>query len=463
VNAIARHWDVVRSAIADEKRRDRAVPMDETQFLPAALEIVERPVSPTARRTAWVLLLALLFTGLWLTFGRVDVVASASGRLIPANNVKLIQSAEGGVVRAIHVHDGQRVRAGQLLVELDPTVSTAEVAQARQALETAELNAARARAIISGLDGLGLHFTPPAGVAPEVAANHLALARSQLAQIEAGQSGSAFSREAAQAARNEALIDAARLAETLPLLDQQIEANETLLARGYVSRLRVIEMRRQRLSAARDRDRALETARRAAAQLRVAASAGLESRAEARGRVLTDLATAEADSIVRREELSKAQQRSRLQRLVSPVDGTITQLAIHTIGGVIEPAHPMMVVVPDNAPLILEARMLNRDAGFVTIGQPVAVKLEAFPFTRFGTIPGRIESISSDAIEDEHLGLVYVARVRLDRMTINRGDAVVRLTPGMAATADVRTGRRSLLSYLMSPIEEARLEAGRER
>lgn len=464
MNAIARHWDGVRQALADEKlNARRVVDIEETAFLPAALEIVERPVSPTARWTARILLLLLVLTVLWLTFGKVDVVASASGRLVPADNVKLIQSAGGGVVRAIHVRDGERVRAGQVLVELDPTVSSAEVAQARQALQTAELNAARARAILSALDGRGLAFVPPLGLPPAIAANHRALAHSQLAEIEAGSDAAASNRTAALAARNEALIEAARFEETLPLLDEQIAANETLLARGYVSRLRVIEMRRQRLSAARDRDRALETARRAAAQLAAAGSAGDQGRSEARARILGELAAAEADAAVRREELGKAEQRSRLQRLVAPVDGTIAQRAVHTVGGVVEPARPIMVVVPDNAPLVVEVRVLNRDVGFVTIGQPVAVKLEAFPFTRFGTVPGRIESIGSDAVEDERLGLVYVARIRLDRTTIDRDGEPVSLTPGMAATADVRTGRRRLISYLVSPIDQTRTEAGRER
>lgn len=464
MNAISRHWEMVRHALAEEKARARSVTrVEETAFLPAALEIVERPVSPTARWTARTLLLLLVLICLWLVFGKVDVVASASGRLVPADNVKLIQSAQGGVVRAIHVRDGQQVRAGQVLIELDPTVSAAEVAQARQALQTAELNAARARAILAALDGHGLQFASPPGVSAEIAANHLALARARLAEIEAGSSGASSNRDAAQAARNEALIDAARLNETLPLLDEQIAANETLLARGYVSRLRVIEMRRQRLSAARDRDRALETARRATAQLAAAGSAGTQGRSEARGRILTELATAEADAGVRREELNKALQRSRSQQLRAPVDGAVAQLVAHTIGGVIEPTRPIMVVVPANAPLVMEARLLNRDAGFVSVGQSVAVKVEAFPFTRFGTAAGRVESISSDAIEDQRLGLVYVARVRLNEGVINRGDQVVRLAPGMAATADIRTGQRSLLHYLWDPISSSIESSLRER
>lgn len=464
MNAIARHWDIVRASLKDEKERVRRIGIvEEAAFLPAALEIIERPVSPTARLTTWVLLAGFAATILWLTFGRIDVVASAPGRLIPTDGVKFVQPAEAGVVRSILVREGERVRRGQSLVELDPTVSMAETVQARKALETAELDAARARAVLSALDGQGLVFVAPPGTPPELTATQMELARARFSEIEAGSAGFASGHRAALAAEHEARLQAAKLTETLPLIDEQIEANERLLAKGYVSKLKVIEMRRQRLASARDRDIAIQTANRAVAQLAGAGSATIQSRSEARGKLLNELAIAESEARLRREELTKATQRSSLQRLVSPVDGTVTQLAVHTIGGVVEAAKPIMMIVPSDGELVLEAKVLNRDAGFVTHGQPVAIKLEAFPFTRHGTVPGEIESVSSDAVEDEKLGLVYTARIRLGVRTINRGDAIVSLSPGMAATADIKTGRRSILSYFISPMNQARLEAGRER
>jgi hemolysin D len=152
-----------------------------------------------------------------------------------------------------------------------------------------------------------------------------------------------------------------------------------------------------------------------------------------------------------------------LQRLVSSVDGTVTQLAVHTIGGVVEAGRPLMVIVPNGGSLIVEAKLLNKDAGCVRKGQSVAVKLEAFPFTRHGTINGTIETIGSDAANDEKLGPVFPMGVRLACSTRDSAALCSQIGPGMAATADIRTGRRSILSYLMSPIDEARLEAGRER
>lgn len=463
MSSIAQHWDVVRAALADEKRRAKNLTrIDDVTFLPAALEIIEQPVSPTARATTWVLLIGLVFTILWLTFGKVDVVASASGRLIPADNVKVVQPAEAGVVREIYVRNGQFVRKGQVLVELDPTVSTAETVQAEAALQTALFDVARAKAVLSALEGKGLDFVAPTGTAPQLIATQKALAAAELASIEASASGRSADLQAAKAARSEALVQATKLTETLPLLDQQLDAYEGLLTKGYAAKLKVIEMRRQRFATARDREAALATARRAEAQSSSAASTMAQSKAEARTRILTDLAKAEADVRLRQEELTKSRQRSSLQRLTAPVDGTITQLSIHTIGGVVEPAKPIMVVVPKGGSLVAEVQILNKDIGFVKEAQPVAMKFEAFPFTRYGTVPGFVERIGSDAIEDEKLGLIYPAHIRIDPNEMSEASNI-RLSAGLATTTDIRTGRRSIISYLISPIDEIRLESARER
>lgn len=464
MNAIARHWAVARAALADDRERVKArVDATQPQFLPAALEIVETPVSPTARITAWFLLGGLVLTLLWATFGKVDVVASAPGKLIPADNVKLVQPAEAGIVRAILVKDGQQVKKGQVLIELDPTVSGAENAQAASALTTARLDAARAKAILSALDGKGLAFRAPEGTPIDVAQTQRQLAASELDGLLAGTSGKVADVAAARAASEEALTQAAKLDETLPLIDQQLEAQEALLAKGYAAKLKVIELRRQRMATARDRDAALQTAKRMGAVLSGAGSTSAQARAEARAKVLGDLAKAQAEISLREEELVKSRQRTSLQRLTAPVDGTVAQLAVHTIGGVVEAAKPIMVIVPEGGNLVAEVKLLNKDAGFVRTGQPVAVKLEAFPFTRYGTVPGRVESIGSDAVPDEQLGLVYTARIALDRATIDRSGISTPLTPGLSATADIRTGQRSIISYLISPIDEAAQKAGRER
>lgn len=464
MSGVAGHLVVVKQALAAEKARARRiVQVHETGFLPAALEVVERPVSPTSRVTAWVLLAGMLLLILWLVLGQIDIVATAPGKIIPAENIKMIQPADAGVVRQILVHDGDRVKKGQPLVILDPTASSAELEQARKAFETAELDAARGRAVLNALNGQPFIFQAPSGTSPLVAETHRSLAAAQLQQIQSGFSAGGASSAAASASAAEARINVAKLTETIPLLREQLAANEKLLAKGFVSKLRVIEMRRQYLSAIRDREIASSTMAGAGAQAASASAGAAQTSAQLRADLLSQVNKAESDVVLRREELIKAERRANLQRLVSPVDGTVAQLAIHTEGGVVESAKPIMAIVPSGGQLVAEVKLLNSDIGFVQQGQEVAIKLDAFPFTRHGTIKGKVLSISSDAVIDEKLGPVYVTRVALSKMKVDRGDREVPILPGMVATADIKTGRRSFMSYLLSPIEQATQEAARER
>jgi hemolysin D len=161
--------------------------------------------------------------------------------------------------------------------------------------------------------------------------------------------------------------------------------------------------------------------------------------------------------------LRKAEKRERLQHLRSPVDGVVQQLQIHTIGGVVTPAQPLMSIVPKNAPLEIEVMVLNKDKGFVEARQRAEIKVEAFPFTKYGTIDGTVTQLSGDAIQDEKLGLVYAARVSMDRTTMRVKDRTVKLTPGMAATIEIKTGKRRIIEFLMTPLLRYRDESLRER
>lgn len=463
MNAIVEHVMLAKRAIANDRARVKSRQLImEPEFLPAALEVIERPVSPTGRLTAWVLLAGLAATGAWLTFGKVDIVASAEGQIMPSDNVKLVQAANTGIVRHIYVRDGDTVKKGQSLIDLDPTVSTADEQQATKALLAADLDVARDQAIADALSGKGVHFNPPAGTPADIAAAQRRLIEAQVAENQAATAGMAAARESSLADAKAASDQIRTYGDTVPVLDKEIGAMNDLAAKGYAPGLKLLELQRQRRSEAGEQDVAVAQQARSLADARKFGEQVAESHQQAAQQALADLTKAQAEAMVRREDLAKAHERSQLQRLFAPVDGTVQQLSVHTLGGVVQAVNPLMVVVPNGA-LKIEAKVLNKDAGFVHRGQDVAIKLEAFPFTRYGTIPGRIESVSSDAVDDKKLGPVYVARVKLLRTTIDRGDHVVPLEPGMTATADIRTGRRSILSYLISPINQARLEAGRER
>jgi len=187
---------------------------------------------------------------------------------------------------------------------------------------------------------------------------------------------------------------------------------------------------------------------------------GEEARAAFVREAASALAKARDEIALRTEELRKAMQKTQLQVLRAPVDGTVQQVSIYTIGAVVKPADPIMVVVPSAGGLVMEAQLRNRDVGPVREGQRVAIKLDAWPFTRYGTVPGRIVGISRDAIQDEKRGLVYAVRIAIDT---DQARGPIRLAAGMSGTADIKTGSRPIIAFLLSPIQRRIDEAGRER
>ena len=462
--SFARHWQVMTAALKDDRARRRSgLRSHEVDFLPAALEVIERPVSPTVRITIWVLIIGLAITAAWLFFGRVDVVVSAEGKTQPSGSIKLIQSAGSGVVHAVYVHDGDAVKAGQPLVDLDPSLSGADLAEAQKALANDELDIARDQAIADALAGKGLHFTPPKGLDPRIADTQGRLIAAQIAEVDASASGLEAARRSSLADAQGATAQIAKLNDTVPILSHELANMQDLDKKGYAPGLRLLELQRQQRGEVGDRDVAYAQAAKGQADAAKFAQQATQTREEARRTALADLAKAQADAILRQEEVAKASTKRQFQRLAAPVDGTVQQLTLHTIGGVVEPAKPLMVIVPSSAGLEVEARILNKDAGFVHEGQPVAVKLEAFPFTRYGTVPGVVKHISRDAVPDQKLGSVYLVTVGLAHGFIEVDRRDVPLTSGLAATADIRTGSRRIITYLLSPLQTTVAQAGHER
>lgn len=374
-----------------------------------------------------------------------------------------MQSADAGVVRAIHVRNGDVVRKGQALLDLDPTLAGADLAQAEKALAAAELEIARNRAIADAFSGRGLRFVAPPGTPADVADTQRRLIAAQLAAIDATTASLSAARASSLSDASAARAQVAKLGDTVPLLDRQIANMKRLDEEGYAPGARLIELQRQRRQEAGDRDVAITQIARGQSEARKLDGQIRETREQARQTALADLAKAEGDAILRREEVTKARQKNAFQRLVASVDGTVQQMEVHTIGGVVEPAKPLMVIVPSSAGLEVEARILNKDVGFVRLGQEASVKLEAFSFTRYGAVPGRVRAISRDAVQDKELGLVYIATIVLDRAYVDANGQRHALSPGLTATVDIRTGTRSIISYLLSPLQTTVSQAARER
>ena len=463
---LGRHWQVAREAWGEESRRRRAEARRqrvETAFLPAALEIMDTPPRPAGRLVLWLIVGAAATALAWACLSEVDVVAVAEGRLVPEGKLQSVEAAESGVVTGILVTEGERVAAGQPLVTLDPTYAEADTVSARNELGAARLQRARALVMLAHADERD-EPDPFAGM--EETGALLAerrLAATRIAELTSRLGGLAARAEGAEQARRQAGTQIERIEATLPAARQQLTARESLVAEGYASALSVAELRERVTNMRFDLTAQRQETQKAAAELRMLTEERAQAKEAFRSEAAQALAEAEAIIATRTELLAKAERRAALQTLTAPVDGTVNEIALTTIGQLAEPGQPLMTIVPAGDSLYVHTFLLNRDRGFVSVGDEGVIKLEAYPFTRHGFLRGEVDVISSDSVVDEQRGLVYPARVRIVANDVVAGGGAAPLTAGMAATVEVTTGRRRVIDYLLSPVARATREAGRER
>jgi hemolysin D len=444
---------------------------EELAFLPAALEVVETPPSPIGRAFAITIVVIFCAAAAWAALGSVDIVAVAPGKIIPSGRTKLVQPLEAGVVRAIHVRDGQRVQTGEVLIELDPTVSTAELDRLKGDLLAAQLDVARLSAALM-IDGPVRAFRAPSDAPAALIEMHRGLLVSQTTEQQAKLA--AIDRQQGQKEAERATLAAMidKLEATIPLLDHRVSVRKHLADREIGSRLQYLadlqELTGQQQEVLVLKSRIVE------AESAIAAIHETRARAVAeysRG-LYDELARAEQKASGLNQEVVKAGQKARQQQLVAPVEGTVHQLSVHTVGGVVTPAQPLLAVVPADSRLEIEAIVHNRDVGFLRKGQEAQIKIDAFTFTRYGLASGHVLDISSDAVSRDGATrersaatpeLEYVARISLDRSAMDVEGRAVELAPGMTVAVEIRTGARPLIDYLLSPLGRYRHDSFRER
>ena len=465
---IARHWTVWKAAWQAENAGKGAGTLgagclppspSATEFLPAVLEIQQAPPSPIGRAILWTILAVFTAGALWATFGWIDIVATAQGKIIPSGYSKTIQPYETGVIAAIHVQDGQTVKKGDVLIELDPTINRADRDRAVNEYQAARVEAARLRALIAGQDT----FDAPADVDQPYVRLQQQLLRDQLAEYRAKVAAAQHLVDQRQAGLGQTQENIFRLEATVPMEAERAAAYKRLLEHEAVTKMDFLQAEGQRI----DKTQELAGQRRKLQQDRAAlAEAEKHLRAmlsEFQQSKQAELSTLETKAASLAQDVTKAGQKADLQRLTTPIDGVVQQLAVHTVGGVVTPAQPLLIVVPQEHPVEVEAQVENKDVGFVSEGQPVEIKVEAFPFTLYGTIPGRVLTVSGDAAPIEKVGLVYPTRVSMDRGTIQVEGKQVHLTSGMAVTVEIKTGQRRVIEYLLSPLLKSVQESLRER
>ena len=467
------------AGVAWRQRKQEAGPRrsaDELAFLPAALSLQHTPVHPVPRRLAYLLISLLALALLWTCLGQVDIVAVAPGRIIVGDRTKTIQPLERSVVKRVLVHDGDHVEQGQSLVELDATIALADKHSVRKQMLSAQSEAVRSRGLLQALDlapGDATIESAPRALPTEAFADtpqERHDAQNQM-KTEWRDIQARLARWDAEILRRRAELTTAqqirnKLESTMPLLRLREQDFSALVAQGFVAHHAGQDRTRERMELERD----LQTQ---GARLHESEAAVFESErgraayvAETRRLLSERLTQAELRKLQASQEYAKALQREKLTVLTSPVAGVVQQLATHTSGGVVTEAQVLMVIVPHDtagAPVVAEVVLENKDIGFVRAGQHAEVKLETFVFTRYGTVPATVQQVTADAVNDEKRGAIFPARLQLGSNRIQVDGKMIRLSPGMNVTVEIKTGQRRVIEYLLSPIQKMGGESLRER
>lgn len=409
---------------------------EEAEFLPAALSLQEKPLSATVRWTAHTLMALVALALIWSILGKVDIIVAASGKIVPSRRTKTITSVDVAVVRALHVQEGQFVKTGEVLLELDASATDADRDKAQGEALMAALEVARSQAMIRAVDHLQApRMLPVDGASPQ---------QWQAAQRHLNGQWLDFHAKLAKIDSN-----MAQYAQDLPLATRRANDYRILAHDHDVSEHAWIEMEQARIKLA--------------GQLADATHQRQTLIAQTRKEAHDVLTHGDKSAAASRQDQRRAGEHSKLLRLVTPVDGTVQQLAVHTVGAAVPAAQPLMVIVPQEKQVEVEAFLENKDVGFVQEGQEVQVKIDAFEYAKYGTIPAHVTHVSRDAIHDEKKGLIYAVKITLDKASIHVEGRDIPLSAGMAINAEIRTGTRRVIEYVLSPLIQHQHEALHER
>ncbi len=457
LDLLARYRAVFRAAWA--VRHELAGPprlADEAAFLPAALSLQETPPHPAPRRLAWAMCGLFALALLWSIFGHIDIVAVAQGRIVVSDRTKTLQPLETSVVRQVLVKEGDTVQAGQVLVELDATNASADQASVQEQLRAAAGDERRSAAL---LKALASNQSPARLGDPQEQAQ----LQAEWLDITAKLAKLSAERQRREAEMGTVQASVAKLEATLPLARQREADFKGLSEQGFVAGHAGQDRTRERIE--QEQDLLTQRARLGEAQAALAES--VQARSAFLAETQRTLNDRLSQAMLKRQQLTqenlKSEQRSRLTQLTAPVSGTVQQVAVHTPGGVVTPAQVLMVIVPKDGDVTAEVVIDNKDIGFVHAGQEVVVKLETFPFTRYGTLDAQVKSVSADAVNDEHRGAIFPALVQVQAKHIMVDGKRIALSPGMNVTAEIKTGQRRVIDYLFSPVHKALDESLGER
>lgn len=445
------------------KPGDYAAERSEADYYPGIESLTRAPLPASSRWLISTVFLLFVFVLLWASCSTIEIVSPASGKAISSSRTRQIQAPQLSRVQEILVAEGETVKKGQPLIRLRDDSARSQWREARDNAGRLEAKKKRIQALLEAVKS-GAGEAPRYPVDPSEGTladrGEAAALRDQWASYAAEAASLEKSAERARATVGRIEAEIEQLEQLLPFSERKVERYRTLgssVSREVLDEARehlverrstLATLRQQHREAVAERDQAVQ-------EVRVHTERFVSGLSLELAEVETRLSQA-LEAVKRNENLLSQ------YTLTAPFDGVVTAIEADT-RGVVEPAEVLMRVVPENVPLEVEVNVLNKDAGFVEVGQQVKVKVDTFNFTKYGAIPGTITHLARDAVEDEQLGLVYPALIELEHDTVMVGAREARLAPGMTVAADIQVGSRRLIEYVLNPILRYRDEVMRER
>ncbi|TPI29051.1 HlyD family type I secretion periplasmic adaptor subunit [Mesorhizobium sp. B3-2-1] len=429
--------------------------------------MLAREDRPPLFATASIFIIAALFIAFvaWSSFAEVDEIARGDGKVIPASKTQVIQASEPGVVQEIAVKVGQVVRKNDLIIRLDNTLNTSSLGEQQAKARALQTRIARLKYEQSG--SITGSFPCPQdiqSVAPEICDNEQNLLVARRENFDNKLSVLKSRLDQREKELDEANANVDRLTKNLAVSDQQAKLVEAMVKKGLMARTEQLKVEQEQTELNGQLNLAGETIKKAKsaiteAQLQVE-ELGLQLKQEA----LDDLTQALADLSVVDETIRGATDKVARTDIRSPVDGIVNTMELNTVGAFVQPGTVVAGIVPTSETLLVEARVSPRDVAFIRPDQDALIKVTAYDFSIFGGIEGKVSNITADSLVDQKTGEPYYqVRVSTDKSTLERDGKAYSIIPGMICSVDIKTGRKTILSYLLKPINKARQEAMSER
>ena len=462
---LKKYCEIAKMALLQEKTQAdskiKGMNEHEKEFLPAVLEVTETPPSHAARMLTYTIIIMFATLIIWSVVGKIDIIATATGKLMPASNIKTIQTLTDSEIEEIYVQEGQYVKEGEALLKFNQTEVLANISRVKNEIEALEIAVARLKALLT--DNPEENFKYNLEIDEYLIRMHTDLLKTQLAEKSA--QTEVLDGQIVKAEKEKDTIQAelTRIERLLPNVQERIEKKKILVDQKLMARLAFLEQEEELINLQEQKNVQLKKLAETEANIEALKKEKQQYLAEFNKNIMQELTENRKQLESYQQELIKYEEALKRTTVKAPLSGYVQQLVYHTKGGVVETAKPIMNIVPEDYKLEAEVQILNKDIGFVRAGQEAEIKIDSFPFTKYGTIKGKIRTISGDAIQDEKLGLVFNARLNLEDNKIKADGQIVQLKPGMSVTAEIKTGKRRVIEYLLSPVMKYLDESMRER